>query len=408
MKDITFYNNIKNEFINIKNSVEDNEININGPIGSDSIFDAGYTFDKFKKDLSNIKGKIVINIKSYGGNLFEALAIYDSIRALKNKVTTRIVGSSASAATVISLAGDERLISKNSRYLIHKPMVMAAGNSDDFTKVLSQLQELDTQLVDLYVSRTNLKAVEVLELMAKEEFISSEEAIKMGFIDGYIEEKSQNKPKNNNNTEDIKGILDSFLNDKKTNIMELIDNLNPDVEDKVEETVENTTEEIKEEVTPVENEVTDESVENKKNEEKEEEDVDNKKNEEEEEEEDKDKVIEDLKKQIKKLKKELAKNEVDEAEEKALEIVEFLDDAVKSGKIKEEARDEWMNIGVDQGINVLKTLMSSIPDKKVSTERLRDVVTKSDSFKGKEDIINQWKSGKIDTETYLKLVKNIK
>jgi len=419
MKDFNFYNKTKNEFIHITNSVEDNEININGPIGGDSIFDYGYSFDDFKRDISKINGQIKINIKSYGGNLFEALAIYDFIRSLKNNVTTRIVGTSASAATIISLAGDQRLISKNSRYLIHKPSIMAMGNSDDFKKILDQLEDLDKQLVDLYAERTNMSKEDVLELMTNEEFISSQDAINKGFIDGYIEEKSKNKPKNNKEISEMRDVIDNFLNEKNINIMELVENLKQtekttkDVETETQEVTSDTpdetdtlNEEVKEDIVDKK-----EDKDKDKEEENKEEDKDKDKeeeNKEEEEEDDKDKIIKELKEEIKKLKKDLAKNVVDEAEEKAMELTTFLDEAIETGKIKEESRDEWMNIGVEQGIAVLKTLMSSIPEKKVSTEKLRDVVTKSDSFQGKEDIIKQWKKGEIDTETYLNLVKTMK
>ncbi len=424
MKNIQFHNNIKNEFIQIKNSVEDNEININGPIGGDSIFDYGYSFDDFKRDLSKINGRIVINIKSYGGNLFEALAIYDYIRSLKNKVTTKIIGTSASAATVISLAGDERLISKNSRYLIHKPSIMAMGNSDDFKKVLEQLEDLDRQLVDLYAERCKMSKEAILELMTKEEFISSGEAIEKGFIDGYIEEKSKNKPKNNDNTSEIGEVLNRFLNEKNINIMELVENLKDkttqeEVENTTEDTLETQNDESTvEEVTDSTEDVqdTEDNVEDTEDKKKDkEEEKENKKDDDEEEEnkdddddDDKDKTIKELKEEIEKLKKKLAKNEVDEAEEMAMELTNYLDQAVESGKIKEDARDEWMNIGVEQGIEVVKTLMSSIPEKKVSAKKLSDVVTKSDTFVGKEDIVKQWKNGEIDTDTYLKLVRATK
>ncbi len=419
MKHIQFHNNIKNEFIRIKNSVEDNEIHINGPIGGDSIFDHGYNFDDFKKDLSNITGRITINIKSYGGNLFEALAIYDYIRSLKNKVTTKIVGSSASAATIISLAGDERLISKNSRYLIHKPSIMAMGNSDDFKRILEQLEDLDKQLVDLYSERTKMTKEGVLELMTKEDFISSAEAIEKGFIDGYIEEKSQNKPQNKETKQELGEVLDKFLNKKNINIMEILENLQDNQQE--EETVTTTVEPIEEptETSEETSETVENVVENKseetndsiedvedKKEDEEEEKEDEKK--EEEEEEDKDDTIKKLKEEIEELKKKLAKNEVDEAEEMANELTTYLDEAVKSGRIKEESRDEWINIGVEQGINVVKTLMSSIPEKPKQTKKLSDVITKSDQFIGKEDIVKQWKNGEIDTETYLKLVRATK
>ncbi len=428
MNNINFYNSIKNEFIKIKNSVNDNnEIEIHGPIGGDSIFDYGYSFDNFKKDLEKMNGNITISIKSYGGNLFEAYAIYDHIRNLKNHVTTKIIGSSASAGTLISLAGDKRLITKNSRYLIHKPIILTAGNSDDLKRVLDQLEDLDKQTIQTYVDRTNLNQDEVLNLMRQEKFISAEEAVEMGFIDGYINEKSQENTKNMDNMNIKETVINKFLNentDKIDTIMEFIDKLaDKTSEEKTEQEVikepesvedlektEETTE--KEELNPKieepsnkKDEEDEEETKNKDKKDEEDEDEKENKKDDEDEEEDKDKLIEDLKEEIKKLKKQLADNEVDEAQDKVTEIEDFVNEAIDSGKILIDAKDEWLNLGCEQGIEVIKTLMKNIPDNKNINTRLKDVVSTSKSLGGLEDVVKQWKNGEISTEAYLKLVR---
>ena len=136
----------KSKFIAFK---ENNEVDILTDIGSGLFFE-GYTYANFASDIATLEGDITINIKSYGGDVHEALAIYDAIKSIENKVTTRVVGATASAGTIISMAGDVRLISANSRYLIHRVMAGAMGNVDDLQEVINQLEDYDRQLISLY------------------------------------------------------------------------------------------------------------------------------------------------------------------------------------------------------------------------------------------------------------------
>lgn len=374
-----FYNSIKNEGIKIKNSVVGGEIEINGTIG-ESLFDNGYTFDQFKFDLSQLNGDIVINIASFGGDLFEAYAIYDYIRSLKNNVTTKIVKSSASAATVISLAGDKRLISKNSRYLIHKPMLMAGGNSDDFQEILNQLRELDKQIIDLYVEKTNLTAEEVLNLMREEKFISAEEAIRMGFVDGYIEEKSNNLNKEtimdtkNNDVQNIKGEVSAEVSAEDTvNTVGTTEIINQE-EEKEEELVEA----VEEKEEEVENEETEED--------------------------DKDKIIEDLRARIAELEKE---KEIEEAENKANAVINFVEESITNGQVSEDSKEEWIAMGVENGIDTIKVLINSIVPVVKEQTKLKEVI-KSNVVNSTNDILRKWKNNEITTQEYLNFCQTLK
>ena len=446
MKNLEFVNNIKNESINFKISVNGNsEIEISGEIGQ-SFFSDGYTFDKFKNDLNQINGKIIINIKSMGGSLFEALAIYDHIRSLKNKVVTKIVGSSASAATLISLAGDTRYITQNSRYLIHKPMIAAMGNSDDFKRVIEQLEDLDRQVVNLYVQRTKLTEEEVVNLMKEEKFISSEKAITMGFVDDYVKDKDYVKPEEIENndknikTEDMNAEILKMLgveNDAEakekienmlTQISEFtnkIDNTTQEatteVENNVETEIEATQESASEDVNDVINEVNDENDAEEEKEEdeaedvKEDEDAENEKDDEKEadaEEEEKEDAeaeedVEKLKAKIKSLEKALKEKEEEEAKNAMSDFMNVLEDASQKGKISKTSFNDWVNVYNREGADFTKNLLNNIPEKINVVDSVVNEISEK-KYSTKDEILNDWKNGKISGELVDTLLKQIK
>jgi ATP-dependent Clp protease, protease subunit len=328
------------------------EIEIIGDIGS-SFWGAGYSFDDFKKDIEAIQGPITVNIKSFGGDLFEAYSIHDYLRTVKSKVTTKVIGSSASAATVISMAGDVRLISRNSKYLIHKPMVGAMGNSDDFEEVLKQLKDLDKDLIDLYVSRSNLDAKQVLSLMRENKFISAEQALEHGFVDGIIEEKSVS---NNQNIQKMEKILNLLNVKTEDEVLAVVNSYRADIS----------------------------QFTNK--------------------EKDKDEEIENLKARIAELEEELKNIDEEKAENLKNEVEKELDEAEKTGKVKSEARNYLAGIGIEQGLGALKTVLNAIAEPKpanVSGVVATPVINNSQPTNPLAD----FKAGKINLQEYMNLTK---
>ena len=115
---------------NIKTSAELTEIDIFGQIG-DSFFEEGNTLDSVKAELENIKTDLSINVASLGGSAFEGLAIHDLIASHPYNTTVNVVGATASAGAVISVAADKVNISENSLFLVHNSHGMAQGNAED-------------------------------------------------------------------------------------------------------------------------------------------------------------------------------------------------------------------------------------------------------------------------------------
>jgi hypothetical protein len=117
--------------------------------------------------------------------------IHDALRMTKAQVTTRAFSFVASAATVIAQAGDERQMSRNALYLIHKGSAIAWGNANEISTVLQDLNKIDERLVDLYANRGKIDKTIVKELMEENngtgKWLSADEALQYGLIDKILE-----------------------------------------------------------------------------------------------------------------------------------------------------------------------------------------------------------------------------
>lgn len=125
---------------------------------------------------------VTLHIHSPGGYATEGFAIHDYIRSLGKPVTTIVEGMCYSIATVIALAGDTRLMTSNSDFMIHNPWGGAWGESSEIQKYADDLKDLEQKVANFYAAKTNITSDEALELMKAETFMTPEVALEKGFI----------------------------------------------------------------------------------------------------------------------------------------------------------------------------------------------------------------------------------
>ena len=175
--------------IRITNEATSATIELFGDIGA-SWFGDGWTFERFSNEVKNLPvSNLTIKVKSNGGDVFEAFAIHDAIKAMPSRVTVDIVGASASAATIIAAAGDLVRISENSRYLVHNAQTWTAGNKEDLMKDVAMLESVDNQIINTYIKRTGKSREQLADLMREERWMTAQEALDWGFVDEIIKEK---------------------------------------------------------------------------------------------------------------------------------------------------------------------------------------------------------------------------
>ena len=144
------------------------------------------------RDIANLDvDKIVVNINSLGGFVDDGLAIHDVLAAHPAEIETRVIGMTASAATVIAQAGSKRTMSENALYLIHHAWGLVIGNAMDMLSAAQDMEMGDSRMVNIYVKRSGKSEEEIRELMSANgghgKWISAEEAMEYGLIDQVFE-----------------------------------------------------------------------------------------------------------------------------------------------------------------------------------------------------------------------------
>ncbi|MHB9950781.1 peptidase [Clostridium botulinum] len=127
--------------------------------------------------------EIEVVINSGGGDVFVGSEIYSLLKDHKGKITGKIVGLAASAASVIAMGCETLKISPTAQIMIHRASMVSAGNSEDFEKGAEILKGIDKSIANAYILKTGLKQDELLDLMAKETWLDAKTAKEKGFID---------------------------------------------------------------------------------------------------------------------------------------------------------------------------------------------------------------------------------
>lgn len=160
---------------------------LNGTIASESWFDDDVTPALFKSDLDSGKGPITVWINSPGGDVWAAAQIYNMLLSYDGKVTVKIDGLAASAASVIAMAGDEVLVSPVSMLMIHNPSTMAMGDKDDLAQAISMLDSVKDSILNAYVKKTGLSKNKLSKLMDDETWMDAGKAVELHFADRVME-----------------------------------------------------------------------------------------------------------------------------------------------------------------------------------------------------------------------------
>jgi ATP-dependent protease ClpP protease subunit len=124
-----------------------------------------------------------VHINSPGGDVYDGLAIYQTLKASPAKVTVHVDGLAASAASFIAMAGDEVIMGRNARMMIHDASTMIYGNAQDLRETAEWLDEESDNIADIYAQRAGGKATDWRGTMRAEKWYSANEAVAAGLAD---------------------------------------------------------------------------------------------------------------------------------------------------------------------------------------------------------------------------------
>lgn len=179
------------KFWNFKNDAEPGSrtLELEGTIAEESWFGDEVTPQIFKAELMAGDGPITVWINSPGGDCIAASQIYTMLREYKGRVTVKVDGIAASAASVVAMAGDEVLMSPTSLLMVHNPSTIAEGDHRDMAKAIEVLAEVKESIINAYQIKTGLSRAILSHLMDDETWMNARKAIELKFADGVLEER---------------------------------------------------------------------------------------------------------------------------------------------------------------------------------------------------------------------------
>ena len=141
---------------------------------------------------------IYIHINSFGGSVFAALSTIDTIKLLKVPVVSIIEGAAASAATMISVVCDYRIIYPNSFMLIHQLSSSTWGKMHELEDEMENLKKLMDKIKELYMKYAKMNEKELDDILKRDIWWSSKKCLETGLVDEVYENKKVYKFNRNN------------------------------------------------------------------------------------------------------------------------------------------------------------------------------------------------------------------
>ncbi|MCD9516598.1 ClpP-like prohead protease/major capsid protein fusion protein [Photobacterium carnosum] len=126
-------------------------------------------------------------IQSYGGSVYEGLAMYNAIKAHKGKTIGIVDGLVASISSYFLMACDEIQMPENAKLMIHDPAIGAWGGENEIESALTQLKNAKQTIAEAYTERCGKPLEDVLQAMAKETWFTASQALEFGLIDAVID-----------------------------------------------------------------------------------------------------------------------------------------------------------------------------------------------------------------------------
>lgn len=161
------------------------EIYIYGEIGF-----WGVTSGDFIRDLKAVDdgvSPVVVHFDTLGGDLFDGIAIHNTLRGLGERCTARIDGACLSAGSVAASGAHRVEMANNSLFMIHNPWTLAAGDAEDLRKVAEMMDKAFEGIVASYQHRPlTIDDAELRRLINDETWMTAAEAKTMGFVDEIL------------------------------------------------------------------------------------------------------------------------------------------------------------------------------------------------------------------------------
>lgn len=220
------------------------DIYIYGEITSFPIIESDVSSFDIVKQINELDVDVInVNINSPGGEVAEAVAIYNALKKHKATVNTYCDGFACSAASIIFCAGEKRFVSNISMLMLHNAMTATGyANADELRKIADDIEKINQSSIKAYISATNLAENKIVELMDAETWLTADEALEYGFATDIVDYNAENNKAvqsampiikqaliSNQNTSDLVTKVNGLMQDVQK-ILEFVKPAEPEIE----------------------------------------------------------------------------------------------------------------------------------------------------------------------------------
>lgn len=173
---------LKDSIIFLGSAIDDNVANVT--IAQLLFLEA----DDAEKDVS-------IYINSPGGVISSGMAVYDTMRFIKNDVVTICVGQAASMSAILLAGGTngKRFALPNSKIIIHQPLGGFEGQATDILIQAEEIRKVKEKVIEILSLHTGQKSEKIAQDIERDFIMSADEALKYGIIDSVISDRKKEK-----------------------------------------------------------------------------------------------------------------------------------------------------------------------------------------------------------------------
>jgi len=171
--------------VRIRAEATETRLDIYDDIGPGGWFSDGLSAKDFIGQLASVKGALKVHISSAGGDCFDGISIFNSIKNYRRGAVTTIVdGLAASIASVIFMAGQTRIMQRGSMAMIHDAFGLAVGNEAEVLQFAETLGKVSDNIAGIYCDRSGIGTTAYWrDLMRAETWYDADEAVTAGLAD---------------------------------------------------------------------------------------------------------------------------------------------------------------------------------------------------------------------------------
>lgn len=131
--------------------------------------------------------KLILHISSPGGSVYAGYNIYHALKSTNKPIVPIVEGEAQSMASFLTMLGESKICNP-SRFMIHNPRSGVEGTAEEMIQGANELIKIEDEMAQVYSAKTGIAVDRIKQMMAKETYLSAQEAVTLGFVDELVGE----------------------------------------------------------------------------------------------------------------------------------------------------------------------------------------------------------------------------